>query len=309
MPSDLPQLPRRPRVIGLGEAVWDIFPDSRRAGGAPGNVAYHVQQLGAIAQLATRFGADEDGRALAAHLAGEGLDLSLVQYDPELPTGQVTVHLEDAAHPHYTIHQPAAWDRLQPEPALLKAAAEADAVCFGTLAQRSPESRETIRQVLEATSDRCLLVYDVNLRQHYYSREIIEDSLAITSIAKINHEEVAIVAPLLELPTDEREFAEAAVDEYMLDAVCITRAAEGCLVVSGDADYEIPGERVTVADTVGSGDAFTAALIVSLCLDWPLEQAARFANQVGAVVATKVGATPRVAADYSRLWDAFSPRS
>jgi fructokinase len=302
MTNDVPQLPYRPLVIGLGEAVWDIFPDSRRAGGAPGNVAYHIGQLGGRALVGSRFGNDELGHALAKHLESEGLDLSVIQWDDHAPTGAVTVHLEDAAHPYYTIHQPAAWDNLKATPELLAAAAEADAICFGTLAQRSPVARETIHEVLSASSENCLLVYDVNLRQNFYERQWIEESLADCGIAKINHEEVRIVAPLLGLPIEELEFAQAAVDRYMLNAMCVTRAAEGCLVVADDDVFDIPGERVQVADTVGSGDAFTAALIIALCNNWPLEKAARFANRVGALVATKVGATPRVGAEYARLW-------
>lgn len=304
--TEVPQLPYRPLVIGLGEAVWDIFPDSRRAGGAPGNVAYHIQQLGGRALVGSRFGNDEAGHALADHLEAEGLDLSVVQWDETTPTGAVTVHLEDVSHPWYTIHQPAAWDNLAATPELLAAASEADAICFGTLAQRSPIARETIHRVIEASSEDCLLVYDVNLRQDFYDREWIENSLTDCGIAKINHEEVMVVAPLLELPTDLLEFAQAAVERYMLNAMCITRAAEGCLVVAGDDVHDIAGEQVRVADTVGSGDAFTAALIIALCNDWPLEKAARFANRVGALVATKVSATPRVGAEYAVLWRHFS---
>ena len=294
-----------PLVIGLGEAVWDLFPDSRRAGGAPGNVAYQVQQLGGRALVATRFGRDDAGRALAGHLAGEGLDLSLVQWDDALPTGAVTVHLEDPAHPHYTIHAPAAWDNLHATPELLTAARQADAICFGTLAQRSPESRETIHRVLAAAQPKCLIVYDINLRQSYFDRSWIERSLAASRIAKLNHEEVRIVAPLLGLPAEPARFAGALLAETAVEAVCVTRAEEGCLIVTADETVEIPGEQVKVVDAVGSGDAFSAALIMSLCRGWPIARAARFANRVGALMATKPGATPRIASEYAELWQTF----
>jgi len=294
-----------PLVIGLGEAVWDLFPDSRRAGGAPGNVAYQVQQLGGRALVATRFGRDEAGQALADHLAGEGLDLSLVQWDESLPTGAVTVHLEDPAHPHYTIHAPAAWDNLEATPALLDAARRADAICFGTLAQRGSPSRETIHRVLGAAGPRCLVVYDINLRQQFYDREWIERSLAASKIAKLNHDEVAIIAPLLGLPAKPIDFARALLGETAVEAVCVTRAEEGCLVVTSNETIDIPGERVKVVDAVGSGDAFSAAMIMSLCRGWDLEKAVRFANRVGALMATKPGATPRIAGEYSELWKTF----
>jgi fructokinase len=294
-----------PLVIGLGEAVWDIFPDSRRAGGAPGNVAYQVQQLGGRALVATRFGHDDAGRALADHLAGEGLDLSQVQWDDALPTGAVTVHLEDPAHPHYTIHAPAAWDNLEATPGLLDAARRVDAICFGTLAQRDPNSRATVHKVLAAAGPKCLTVYDINLRQHYYDREWIEKSLAASKIAKLNHEEVRIIAPLLEAPAEPTEFCRALLERTAVDAVCLTRAEDGCLVVTGDEVIEIPGEKVTVVDAVGSGDAFSAAIIMALCRGWRLEKAARFANRVGALMATKSGATPLIAAEYKQLWGEF----
>lgn len=306
MPLDSPQLPYRPLVIGLGEAVWDVFPDARRAGGAPGNVAHHVQQLGARALVASRFGNDEAGRALAEHLKGHGLDLSVVQWDDEAPTGLVTVHLEDAAHPWYTIHQPAAWDNLEATPELLQAAREADAICFGTLAQRSPKSRETVYRVLTECRPDCLTVYDINLRQKFYTREWIERSITLSRIVKINHEEVPVVAPLLEMPSDLAGFARAVLQKFHPEAVCITRASEGCLLATAESVFEIPGEKVKVADTVGAGDSFSAALIVALCNQWPLDKAARFANRVGGLVATKVGATPQVSAEYAELWRQFA---
>ncbi len=295
-----------PLVIGLGEAVWDLFPDSRRAGGAPGNVAYQVQQLGGRALVATRFGRDEAGQALAAHLSAEGLDLSLVQWDDSLPTGAVTVHLEDPAHPHYTIHQPAAWDNLAAAPELLAAARQCDAICFGTLAQRSAQSRETIHQVLAAAGPRCLTVYDINLRQHYYDRDWIERSLAVSKIAKLNHEEARILAPVLGLPEDHLGFARGLLERTAIEAVCLTRAEDGCLAVTASEVIEVPGERVSVVDAVGSGDAFSAALIMSLLRGWPLEKAVRFANRVGALMATKPGATPRIAGEYAELWRTWS---
>lgn len=294
-----------PLVIGLGEAVWDLFPDSRRAGGAPGNVAYQVQQLGGRAVVATRFGRDDAGRALADHLAVEGLDLSLVQWDESLPTGAVTVHLEDPAHPHYTIHAPATWDNLEATPELLDAARHADAICFGTLAQRSPASRETIHRLLAAAAPNCLIVYDINLRQHYYDRQWIERSLAASKIAKLNHEEIRTIAPLLDLPAPPTEFARAILERTAVEAVCVTRAEDGCLIVTASETIEIPGERVKVVDAVGSGDAFSAAMIMALLRGWPLSKAARFANRIGALMATKPGATPRIADEYVAMWKSF----
>jgi fructokinase len=215
--------------------------------------------------------------------------------------------MEDPSHPRYTIHQPAAWDNLAATPELLKAASEADAICFGTLAQRSPITRETVFTVLKAASPKCLTVCDINLRQNFFDRDCIDRSLRQCRLAKINHEEVPVVAPLLGLPSTVADFARAARTKYGNQVVCVTRAAEGCFLVSDNEEIDLPGEKVKVADTVGAGDSFTAALIVSLCNQWPLERAARFANRVGSLMATKVGATPRVGPEYAKLWREFQP--
>lgn len=299
---------RAPLVIGLGEVLWDIFPDERKPGGAPANVAFQASQLGLAGAVASRVGTDPLGDELIAFLAEKSLNTSLIQRDPNHPTGQVTIDLSDEGHPDYVIHEDAAWDYLEPQTQLLDAAGQAAAVCFGTLAQRSPVSRETIHAVLAACGDDCLIVYDVNLRQQWYQRGWIERSLQQASIVKLNREEAEILGQLLGLASsDPQAFADHIRGEFGVDLVCITRAEQGCLLIGPSETVDVPGRRVEVVDAVGAGDAFTAALIASRLWDWPLQRGGEFANAVGGLVASRSGAMPPLADELAALCARFSP--
>jgi fructokinase len=292
----------RPIVIGLGELLWDVFADSRRPGGAPANVAFQAQQLGCRGLVASCVGEDEPGDELRAYLGDRGLETGLVQRDADHPTGRVTVDISDPHHPRYTIHEDVAWDFLEPEENLMSAARKASAICFGTLAQRSPVSRETIHAVLDAAGPDCLIVFDVNLRQQWYDRERIERSLRQAGIVKLNHEEASALSQMFGFGAqDYRAIAAALQDRFNVDLVCVTRAEKGCLLVNRDGVADVPGRRVDVVDAVGAGDAFTAALIVTQLEGWPLQSAAEFANHVGGLVATRRGAMPELRDEYERL--------
>jgi fructokinase len=294
--------PDRPIVIGLGELLWDVFPDSRRPGGAPANVAFQAQQLGCRGLVASCIGQDEPGCELGAYLVQRGLDTSLIQSDADHPTGRVTVDVSDPHHPQYTIHEDVAWDFLEPEENLMSAAREASAICFGTLAQRSPVSRETIHAVLGAAGPDCLIVFDVNLRQQWYDRERIERSLRQADIVKLNHEEAAALSQMFGFGAqDHRVIAAALRDWFNVDLVCITRAEHGCLLLNRRGSADVPGRPVEVVDAVGAGDAFTAALIVTQLEGWPLQSAAEFANHVGGLVAIRRGAMPELRDEYQEL--------
>lgn len=276
--------------LGLGELLWDCFPDRRLPGGAPANVAFHAQQLGLSAATVTRVGCDELGDEICQFLKGQGLSLDLVQRDPIHGTGTVTVE-PAATGTKYTFKPDSAWDFLEPQPALLQAMRSATAVCFGTLAQRCPVSREAIHACLAATSNDCLIIYDVNLRPPFFEREWIERSLHKARIAKLNDDEVRLLSDMLGANRpDNADFAHWLMDQYSLELVCVTRGATGCLVVSGDEIIDVPGNPVQVVDTVGAGDSFTAALIQTRLAGWPLKRSAEFANRVGALVASRPGA-------------------
>ena len=292
----------RPIVVGLGELLWDVFPDSRRPGGAPANVAFQANQLGCRGIVSSRVGCDPLGDELIDFLTSQGLAVDCVQRDPRHPTGTVTVDTSRADHPDYVIHQEVAWDYLTFDADLKRLAARASAVCFGTLAQRSPVAREAIQKTLEAVRPDCLVVYDVNLRQRWYQRETVQRSMARARIVKLNADEVTVLASLLETGTaDPEPFARVIQTRYGVETVCITRAERGCLLVGPKATVDRPGVPVAVADSVGAGDAFTAALIVSHLRGWPLEAQAELANRVGALVASRPGAMPPLVDEFAAL--------
>ena len=294
--------PDAPIVIGLGELLWDVFPDSRRPGGAPSNVAFQASQLGLMGVVASRVGQDPLGDELLEFLGSKGLDTSLIQRDAEHETGRVTVDMSDGGHPDYVIHENTAWDHLEPTSELLDTAGCAAAVCFGTLAQRSNTSRETVHQVLNACSKDCLIVYDVNLRQNWYDAEWIERSLEQASVLKLNHEEAEIIGDLLDISTEEMDgFAMDLHEHHGIDLVCMTRAENGCWLWSSFEEVDVAGQPVDVVDAVGAGDAFSAALIASRLWKWPLQQTAEFANAIGGLVVSHSGAMPDLADLFAEL--------
>lgn len=291
-------------VVGLGELLWDVFPGEKRPGGAPANVAFQAEQLGCRGVVASRVGIDADGEELLAFLTGKGLTPEHVQRDPVHPTGRVTVSLDAGGHPSYVIHENVAWDFIDFSPGdnlLAKLMLQADAVCFGTLAQRCATSQKSITAAIQSTRPGCLRVYDINLRQSFYGYDVVHRSLELASVVKLNDEEVATVADLLDVPAEEKGFAQAVVERFDVQLLCITRGAKGCLLVTRDGSHEEPGVTVQVADTVGAGDAFTAGLITATLHDRPLPIRAQFANRVGALVASRHGAMPDLKEEFAVL--------
>lgn len=298
---------RRPRIIGPGEVLWDCFPDGRRPGGATANCVFHAMQMGCEGFVISRVGQDEPGDAILDFFRQQGLATDFIQRDPDRPTGWVTVDMPPGETHRFTIHEDVAWDRLEFTPQLAELMPTADAVCFGTLAQRSPLSRETIQRCLYETREDCLLVCDINLRQQFFDAITIERSLQAADIVKLNDDEVRVLSDLLGLPAaTHRDFAAGVRERFDVNLVCVTRGAEGCFLNSSTETAEIPGRKVTVVDTVGAGDSFTAALIVSQLEGWPLEKSARFANEVGALVAGRAGAMPRLRDEFQRLKESLA---
>jgi fructokinase len=291
-------------VVGLGELLWDCFAESRRPGGAPANVAFQACQMGGRGIVCSRVGCDPLGDGLVEFLARQKLSTDFVQRDADRPTGTVTVDTSHADHPTYVIHEDVAWDRIQANEALCDLMARAHAVCFGTLAQRSAASRQAIYRALDSVQPNCLVVYDVNLRQRWYERSWVEESLRRSRIVKLNADEVPVIGQLLDLdaaPHDPRSFAHALYERFPIDTVCITRAEKGCLLIDRTASVDQPGVPVKVADAVGAGDAFAAALIIARLRHWPLIAQAAFANQVGALVASRPGAMPILGPELATL--------
>jgi fructokinase len=290
-------------VVGLGEVLWDCFADDQRPGGAPANVAYHAAQHGHPGVVYSRVGRDPLGDALVEYLASKGVGTQTIQRDDAHPTGTVTVDASDPNDPRYVIHEDVAWDHLAITPQTEALMRSAGAVCFGTLAQRHPASRATIHRALDAAQG-ALRVYDVNLRQAWYAREWVEASLARADVVKLNRDEVGVLDGLLAIDAgDPVGFCQQVMDRYPVELVCVTRGDAGCLLVDAAGHVECPGVSVRVADAVGAGDAFCAAMIFARLAGWPLTQTARLANAAGAVVAGLDGAMPDVADRYAQLRD------
>jgi fructokinase len=281
-------------IIGLGEILWDLLPGGRQLGGAPFNFAFHCHQLGHSSAMVSRVGADDLGREIRESVRRLGLSDIFLQEDPRHPTGTVTVALDDRGQPTFTITPDVAYDHLSWDTDLERLFGQARAVCFGTLVQRHPAARETVRRALHAAR-KALVVYDVNLRQHYYSREVIETSLAASRWVKLNEEELAVLRDLLGLTgtTDPAALADLR-RQYGLELAALTRGERGCLVQSAAGEIDLAGIPVTVVDTVGAGDAFTAGLLVYALEGRPLAEASAVANRLAARVAASAGGTPAI---------------
>ncbi len=298
-------------VLGIGELLWDILPAGPQPTGAPAaepvallggasaNFTAMAGRLGNHAVLLSRIGRDDLGRRAIQQLDGMSVDTSLVEIDPAHETGRVTVEFVND-EPRYTIHEPAAWDFLSLSDEWVRLAERADAICFGSLAQRSTQSRQTIQTLAAETPSRCIRVFDVNLRPPYVSGEIVQESLELASVVKMNQAELPQVLALLGFESSEssggdalRQGAKRLLRSFPgLRLVAITRGAKGSLLVSNEEWDEHPGFALTVADSIGAGDAFTAALTHYLLRGAPLRRLNEAGNRWGAWVASQSGAMP-----------------
>ncbi len=285
-------------IIGLGEILWDVFEDGKVLGGAPANFAYHANSLGERGVPLSRVGRDDLGDEILEVIGRLGMSTDYLQRDPDRPTGTVPVRLDSDGTPHFTIVEDVAWDYLEADEAWLALAARSQAVCFGTLAQRCPKSRATVYRVL-AQAGQALKVCDINFRQHFYSREVVAESLAAASVLKLNDQEVTQLRELLAPGTkgDTDAFMRGLSADYGLELACITLGADGCRLISADEVVARPVPPVQVVDTVGSGDAFAAGLVVKYLEGGSLAAVADAANLLGAYVAGRRGATPALTAE------------
>lgn len=278
-------------AVGLGEILWDVLPDKRMLGGAPANFAYHVNALGGAGLPVSRVGDDDLGREALALLARRGVNVDAVSVDPDHPTGTVDALVDENGVAAYVFPDDVAWDFLVLEPPALALAERADAVCFGTLAQRAATSREAIHRFL-AASTKALKIYDINLRQHFYTPEIIAASLDAAHVLKINDDELRTVTALFGLPQGERPALRALMERHRLDLAVLTRGGEGSLLLTAEAVSDLPGRAVEVVDTIGAGDSFTAALVIGYLGGWPLEEINGYAAEVAGYVCGFAGAMP-----------------
>ena len=287
----------RPIVIGLGELLWDLFPKGKQLGGAPANFAYITALLGDSGIVASRVGDDRLGQEALWHLKAAGLDVSRIQRDLTHPTGTVKVEVDSKGQPEYHISENAAWDFLEFTEDWISLARSAHAVCFGSLAQRNSVSRATIRAFLSALPSFAIGIFDVNLRQSYFSSEILRDSARNAKILKLNHDEFPHFLDLVRCPLQGSERSDILAArwlcrEFGIRLVCITRGAAGSALITAKSCDEHPGFPVKIADTVGAGDAFTAALVHHALRGSSLAAMNVAANRMGAWVASQEGAMP-----------------
>ncbi len=292
------------KVIGIGEVLWDLLPAGRQLGGAPANFSFHAKMLGAEAQLITRVGRDNLGQAILRRFEEMGIAVDAIQLDDHAPTGTASVVLNNGGMPHFAIQDNVAWDRLMITENALAVVREADAVCFGTLAQRNEPSRAAIRSLLGSARPEALRIFDINLRQKFFSPEIIRTSLELANILKINDEELPVLAKFFGLGGGpENQIAELA-KRFDLKLVALTCGARGSLFYSQGSHSRMEGLPTSVVDTVGAGDAFTAMLALGLLAGWDLDRINRCANKVAAYVVSQPGATPQLP-EYLRLSEVF----
>jgi fructokinase len=280
-------------VVGLGELLWDMLPAGKQLGGAPTNFAYIASLLGHEGIPASRVGRDALGREALRHLDQLKLSTEFIQLDEEHPTGIVKVDVDKAGQPRFEISEFVAWDFFAWTHRWQELADRADAVCFGTLAQRSEHSRSAIHSFLLGSRPECVRVCDINLRQHFFSAQVVVESLKLATIVKLNHEELPRVMRMFDLEhRSEEESARQLLLAHDLKLICVTRGSHGSLLLSCDELSEHPGFKVKVADTVGAGDAFTAALVHGYLQGHSLPKMNETANRVGAWVASQPGGTP-----------------
>jgi fructokinase len=279
-------------VLGLGEVLWDVLPSGPQLGGAPTNFALHAAGLGLSAGVVTRVGADALGDAARQRLTDRGLRPDLVQTDSTLPTGTVAVTLSAAGVPEYIIDEPAAWDRIAVAAEALAAMETAAAVCFGSLAQRNPASRTAIRTLVAATPPSAWRVFDINLRQHYYEWPTIEASLELANVLKVNDTELPVIGELAGVSGTIEQCMRELARRFGLSVVAVTRGDRGSVLLRDGRFSDHAGHPAAVKDTVGAGDAFSAALCAGLLRGIDLDRTNDFANRVAAFVCESEGATP-----------------
>ena len=286
-------------ILGIGELLWDMLPEGPRLGGAPANFSVMAGRLGNHSAILSRIGRDDLGREAVHRLDPLPADTSFLQIDPAHETGRVTVSFNNG-QPEYTIHQPAAWDSMELSDEWVRLAERADAICFGSLAQRSIESRQTIQTLVAQTSSRCIRIFDVNLRPPFYSSEVIQESLELATVMKMNDAEVSLVLALLGMPAEDatttnnlRLGADRMLAEFpTLQLVAITCGGNGSLLVTREEWHRHPGFPIQVADTIGAGDAFTAAMAHYLLRGAELPVLNEAGNRWGSWVASQSGAMP-----------------
>jgi fructokinase len=281
------------KVAGIGEILWDILPNAKTLGGAPINFAYHVTALGARGIAVSTIGDDQPGREALQRLQAKGLDTSGISIN-QFPTGFVTAQIDDQGVATYRFPDEVAWDHLSLNTEAATCIPELHAACFGTLAQRSDPARAAIHHFINQLPETTLKVYDLNLRQHFYSKKIIEKSLNTCSILKLNDEECTIIATMFNLTGTMQEQLRQLLAHWQLKLIILTQGDKGSILITERSRSIHPGFPTKIVDTIGAGDAFTAATVVGLLLGRSLEEINERANRLASYVCGQPGGMPKI---------------
>lgn len=283
------------RVAGLGEVLWDVFPEGKRLGGAPANFAAHAQQLGAHGFVLSAVGKDVLGSEAVVKLDQYGIDLTGLLEIAPFPTGTVRVHLDHRRNPSYEIQENVAWDHIPLQLSITNIAKHLDAVCFGTLAQRNITSQNTILKTLRATPENCLKVFDLNFRKNFYHTEMILQSIDLTDVVKMNEEEFEEIRSLFSLPSNTQKAMMSLMERFDLKLAMLTLGGNGSIMMSQNDYSELKANQsVQVKSTVGAGDAFTAAAVMGWLNQKPLDKIHHKSSDLAAYVCSQLDAVPKI---------------
>lgn len=274
-------------VICFGEVLWDVFPDGKKPGGAPMNVAYHLHKQGIKSTVISSVGNDKNGKALVNYLDGIGLDTRFIQVNDDLPTGTVDVLLDPTGTATYTIVKPVAWDAIHFDKAFMQHVENADAIVFGSLICRDQESRTTLFKLLQHSR---LKVFDLNLRPPHLNTDLLDELLSQSEFLKVNEEEFAFLAAHYKIGEPGEQAFKQLTERFKIKCLCITLGDKGAMVWHNNKLYSHPGYKVNVSDTVGSGDAFLAAFIKGYLNNQSIDDILTRACAIGAWVASQAGA-------------------
>ena len=292
-------------IVAIGEILWDVFPSGKRMGGAPANFVYHVREIGGEEVqplLVSCVGDDAPGREILARWDQLSLSEEFIAVDGQHPTGTVSVTVDLQGKPVYAFETGVAWDFLPESPQVRELAATADALCFGTLAQRAPNSRKTIQNFLRQAGSDALRILDINLRTPFLSKSVVEESLCLANVLKINDEELRVVADYFALSGGEKAIVAGLMRRWKLRLVALTKGEHGSVLYTPNGSSVCGGIPVTVADSVGAGDAFTAAIALGMLHEFPMEKINECANRAAAYVCTKPGAMPEMPEEIKRIF-------
>ena len=276
-------------VVCFGEVLWDVLPTGRVPGGAPMNVAYHLHQHHINTAVITRIGNDQPGVDIKKWFADNGMDTGYFQVDPEQPTGNVMAIPDEMNNMRYEISMPVAWDFISMEKDIVPVVQQADYFVFGSLASRNSVSRDTLLSLLDIAA---VKVMDINLRPPHFSQPALMELMSKADILKLNHEELQLVSGWMHVSSDMKDSIRALSEQLNIPVIIVTRGAAGALNYVNGRFYEHPGYRVQVEDTIGSGDAFLAGMLIKLMEDSGPEEALNYASRLGAFVASRKGGCP-----------------